>query len=106
LDAAKLEVRADNGDLIASNYFTGMVNAVCGHETIAMWYDNDRVEIRNLKLDLLTSNYYTGIVGLAIIAKTIVNKNQKIEPLIILYYKDRKVETRDKQLNLISTRYR
>jgi len=103
LEGSKLEVRTETEELIASNYFPGIVHAVCGYETVAMFYDNDRVEVRNLKLDLLTSNYFTGIIGLAITAKSMAKKP---EALIIMYYNDRKVETRDKQLNLISTRYR
>lgn len=103
LDGSKVEVRTETDELMASNYFPGVVHAVCGHEIVAMWYDNDRVEVRNLKLELLTSNYFTGITGLAITSKTMVKKP---EPLIIMYYNNRKVETRDKELNLISTRYR
>jgi len=102
IEGSKLEVRNENDELIASNYFTGMTQAVCGYEIVAILYDKGRVEVRNLKLDLLSSNYFTGVLGLAITAKSMAKRP---EPRIIMYYNDRKVETRDKELNLISTRY-
>jgi hypothetical protein len=106
-DDKRIEVRNDDGDLIASNYFAGAVGAVAANKTIAIWYDNDRVEVRDQNLSLISSNYFVGVTGLAITTRTQNASNSKDrKTVIVIYYKDRRVEMRGTQLNFISSRYR
>lgn len=99
LTDTKVEVRDDRGNLIASNYFAGVEQAMGCYGIVTLKYENGKVEVRDPKLNLEVSNYYTDLLGVAI-------SGPPKDPRITFYYKGKKIEVRNRKLELVSTRYR